>query len=83
MESPRTSVVISRRACVLRERRSGVVYKVVEEECTGCKRCLRLGCPALVMRGDKAVVQEDLCVGCSLCAQVCRPGALVEVMTDG
>ncbi len=83
MEAPRTSVVISRRACVLRERRGGVVYRVVSEECTGCMRCLRLGCPALVMRGEKAVVKEDLCVGCSLCAQVCRPGALVEVRTDG
>jgi len=79
MESPRTSVVISSRACVLRERRSGVWYEVIEEECTGCKRCLRLGCPALVMRGETAEVQEDLCVGCSMCAQVCRPGALREV----
>ncbi|MBN2026304.1 MAG: indolepyruvate ferredoxin oxidoreductase subunit alpha [Actinobacteria bacterium] len=79
MESPHTSVVISSRACVLRERRSGVWYEVIEEECTGCKRCLRLGCPAIVMRGEKAEVQQDLCVGCSMCAQVCRPGALREV----
>ena len=79
MGSPRTSVVISRRACVLRERRSGVFYRVEEEECTGCKRCLRLGCPALVMRGETAVVQEDLCAGCSMCAQICRPEALREV----
>jgi indolepyruvate ferredoxin oxidoreductase alpha subunit len=83
MEAPRTSVIISRRACVLLERRSGTVYRVVEEECTGCKRCLRIGCPALVMRDDIAVVDEDLCVGCSLCAQVCRPGALREVAQDG
>ena len=79
MESPRTSVIVSRRACVLRERRSGISYEVDEEECTACKRCLRLGCPALVMRGETAVVQEDLCVGCSMCAQVCRPGAIKEV----
>jgi indolepyruvate ferredoxin oxidoreductase, alpha subunit len=79
MEAPRTSVIISRRACVLRERRTGVFYRANEEECTGCRRCLRLGCPALVMRDEKAVVQEELCVGCSMCAQVCRPGALEEV----
>jgi len=79
MEAPRTSVIISRRACVLRERRTGIIYRVREEECTGCKRCLRLGCPALVMRDEKAFVQEDLCVGCSMCAQVCRPEALEEV----
>jgi len=43
MEVPRTSVIISRRACVLRERRAGIIYRVLEEKCTGCKRCLRLG----------------------------------------
>jgi indolepyruvate ferredoxin oxidoreductase alpha subunit len=79
MGAPRTSVIISRRSCVLRERRSGTFYRVDEEECTGCKRCMRLGCPALVMRGETAVVQEDLCVGCSMCAQVCGPGALKEM----
>lgn len=79
MESPRTSVVISLRDCVMRERGSGVFYRVDEEECNGCKRCLRLGCPALVMRGETAVVQEDLCAGCSMCAQICHPGALKEV----
>ncbi|MDD3717823.1 MAG: indolepyruvate ferredoxin oxidoreductase subunit alpha [Actinomycetota bacterium] len=83
MEAPRTSVIVSRRSCVLRERRAGVFYRVDEEECTGCKRCLRLGCPALVMRGERAEVQQDLCVGCSMCAQVCRPGALREVRADG
>ena len=77
--SGHTSVIISRRACVLLERRGGVCYRVDEEECTGCKRCLRLGCPAVVMRGEVAVVDEDLCVGCSMCAQVCRPGAIKEV----
>jgi len=82
--SDHTSVIISRRACVLLERRSrGRFYRVDEEECTGCGRCLKLGCPALVMRGEKAVVDEDLCVGCSLCAQVCKPGALVEVEESG
>lgn len=81
--SPRTSVVISRRACTLREPEARPAYRVDEEECTGCKRCLRLGCPALVMRDETAVVDEDLCVGCSLCAQVCKPGALKAVKGDG
>ncbi len=82
MESPRTSVIISLRACVMREQRGGVFYRVEAEDCTGCKLCLRLGCPALVMRGETVVVQEDLCVGCSMCAQVCRPEALKEVRSD-
>jgi indolepyruvate ferredoxin oxidoreductase alpha subunit len=77
--SGRTSVIISRRACTLMDRSPHAVFRVVDEECTGCRRCLRLGCPALVMRGDKAWVEEGLCAGCSMCAQLCRPGALREV----
>ncbi|MGQ9474953.1 MAG: indolepyruvate ferredoxin oxidoreductase subunit alpha [Actinomycetota bacterium] len=77
--SDRTSVVISRRACTLMTRSTHSVFRVMEEECTGCRRCLRLGCPALVLRGEKAWVDEDLCAGCSMCAQLCRPGALREV----
>lgn len=77
--SERTSVVISRRACVLREREARPAYRVGGELCNGCRRCLRLGCPALVMRGEAAVVDEDLCAGCSMCAQVCKPGALRKV----
>jgi indolepyruvate ferredoxin oxidoreductase alpha subunit len=81
--SDHTSVIISSRACVLRDKPSGVYYRVEEDECTACKRCLRLGCPALVMRGETVQVDETLCTGCSMCAQVCRPGALREVRSDG
>jgi indolepyruvate ferredoxin oxidoreductase alpha subunit len=78
--SDHTSVIISRRACVLLERGPrDLLYRVDEEECTGCGRCLKLGCPAVIMRGEMAMIDEDQCVGCSLCEQVCKPGALVEV----
>ena len=78
--SDHTSVIISRRACVLLERGPrDKLYRVDEEECTGCGRCLKLGCPAVVMRDEKAMIDEDQCVGCSLCEQVCKPGALLEV----
>jgi indolepyruvate ferredoxin oxidoreductase alpha subunit len=79
----RTSVIISRRACTLRERAERPAFRVQEEECTGCRRCMRLGCPALVMRGDKAWVDESLCAGCSLCAQLCNAEALREVRDHG
>ncbi len=79
MAAPRTSVIVSRRPCVLRERHQGAPYRVDAGKCDACKSCLRLGCPALVMRGDSAAVDEDLCVGCSLCAQLCRRGAIEEV----
>ena len=83
VSADRTSVIISRRACTLLERGERPAFRVEEEKCTGCKRCLRLGCPALVMRESKAWVDENLCAGCSLCAQLCGPEALREVCEDG
>jgi indolepyruvate ferredoxin oxidoreductase, alpha subunit len=83
LSAEHTSVIISRRPCVLLERHTGAYYLVDEEECTGCKRCLHLGCPAVVMRDEIAFIDEDLCVGCSMCAQICRPGAMREVGEDG
>ncbi|MDY6794364.1 MAG: indolepyruvate ferredoxin oxidoreductase subunit alpha [Actinomycetota bacterium] len=81
--SDHTSVIISHRPCVmLKGGGRSVFYRVDEEKCTSCGHCLKLGCPAVVMRGEKVIIEEDLCVGCSMCAQVCRPGALVEVRED-
>ena len=38
--------------------------------------CMRLGCPALV-RGEQGVsIEPTLCVGCGLCAKVCRFNAI-------
>jgi indolepyruvate ferredoxin oxidoreductase alpha subunit len=83
LSSERNSVIISRRPCVLLERGERAGYRVVEEECTACKRCLRLGCPAVVMRGEAAFIDEELCAGCSVCAQVCRPEAIRKVEENG
>lgn len=42
------------------------------DKCTGCKRCMReLGCPAIVIEGNKSKIEPAMCYGCSLCKQVC------------
>ncbi|HID11968.1 MAG TPA: indolepyruvate ferredoxin oxidoreductase subunit alpha [Candidatus Latescibacteria bacterium] len=78
--APEASAVISRRPCVLLHREYGPPYLVDPDLCTGCRRCLRLGCPALerVGRGREVKVRIDplLCTGCGLCAQVCRFDAI-------
>jgi indolepyruvate ferredoxin oxidoreductase alpha subunit len=51
------------------ERRKTVA--AYRERCTGCKKCLQLGCPAISLAGDRIQVDEDLCRGCTLCIQVC------------
>jgi indolepyruvate ferredoxin oxidoreductase alpha subunit len=74
-EAEEASVVIARRPCVLLKghRLTGGPVTVWEEKCTGCGRCRRLGCPALVFKGgDKPVVDPSQCNGCGKCVQVCR-----------
>jgi indolepyruvate ferredoxin oxidoreductase alpha subunit len=71
-------VVIARQMCVITARRAGVKrgrYMVDAEACTGCGTCVRFGCPAIEFSDEKARI-NDLCSGCSVCAQLCPVGAI-------
>ncbi len=48
------------------------------EECTGCGNCIEV-CPpeAIVLRNEKALIQEDLCEECGFCAAECPVKAIV------
>ncbi|MBQ1380797.1 MAG: 4Fe-4S binding protein, partial [Ruminococcus sp.] len=47
------------------------------EKCIGCLRCIKeIGCPALSVSGGKAVISENLCTGCGLCAKLCPVNAI-------
>jgi indolepyruvate ferredoxin oxidoreductase alpha subunit len=70
------SVIIARRPCALLVKPSPPL-RVISEKCTGCKLCLRLGCPAISMKDGKAVIDKFLCTGCGMCAEVCLKEAIV------
>ena len=71
------SVIISRRPCVLLKYvKPKKPLKVLSDKCVGCKSCMRLGCPAISMKNGKAAIDTTLCVGCGVCKQLCRLGAL-------
>lgn len=78
MAAREPSVIISRRPCILLTRAAEPAVTVDEEKCKGCKTCIRLGCPAISMRGKMASVDAIACVGCGLCVQVCKEGALLK-----
>ncbi len=73
------SLIISRRPCALLKtvRHPGPAH-VEAERCTGCKMCMRVGCPAISIKDKKAVIDSTLCVGCMVCAQLCKFGGLQE-----
>lgn len=71
------SVIITKRKCALIEKNKDTIpYVVAQETCTGCMRCMRLGCPCIVKNGKKVTINTTQCVGCSLCADVCSSGAI-------
>ncbi|GAV22862.1 indolepyruvate ferredoxin oxidoreductase subunit alpha [Carboxydothermus pertinax] len=72
------SVVVVRRECALLPNQSREPLTVIEEKCTGCQRCLKLGCPAIAFKDKKATIDPLLCNGCGVCAQVCRFSAILK-----
>jgi len=72
------SVIISRAPCPLSVRATATPYKVGADECTSCNICFDLGCPAISVSDDKAVIDASTCQGCSICAQVCPQEAIAK-----
>jgi indolepyruvate ferredoxin oxidoreductase alpha subunit len=81
MATNEPAVLIARQPCVLLPeiRRQWVPIEVIEEKCTGCGICFRIGCPA-ILKSDKldaksrkplAVIDKELCTGCEICVQLC------------
>ncbi|HEX2768528.1 MAG TPA: indolepyruvate ferredoxin oxidoreductase subunit alpha [Geobacteraceae bacterium] len=88
MNRPEPSVIVTDRPCVLVKRAGvftrGPVLTVTEENCTGCRSCLKIGCPALVWKAvdgkkGKAVIDSLLCSGCDVCRQLCKFEAIESV----
>lgn len=71
------SVIISRRPCaLLKYVKHNPPLIVKEENCVGCKSCMKLGCPAISIKNQKAAIDNTLCVGCGVCQQLCKFDAL-------
>jgi indolepyruvate ferredoxin oxidoreductase alpha subunit len=90
MERPEPSVIITNKPCVLIKRddvfQKGPVYAVDAEKCTGCRACLKIGCPAIAWlpagdgsRKGKAHIDPLLCTGCDVCRQLCMFDAIGSV----
>ncbi len=73
------SVIISKSPCALsKDVKFKGPLRINQKECKKCKRCLALGCPAIVNKGDFVEIDEALCVGCMLCTKVCSFQAIED-----
>ena len=71
------SVIISRRPCaLLKYVKHNPPLHVSTDKCRSCKMCLKLGCPAISMKDGKACIDHTQCVGCGICEELCKFGAI-------
>jgi indolepyruvate ferredoxin oxidoreductase alpha subunit len=80
------AVLIADRPCVLDPVKiKGPPFEVVAEQCNACQACMNLGCPAITWSDQsfegrhKVQIDQSLCIGCTLCAQVCTVDCIKTV----
>lgn len=87
LKATEPTVIITKWPCVLKKLSaedkkqfdcSIKTYKVNEDKCKKCKMCIKTGCPAISMK-DCSSIDKTMCVGCSVCAQVCPFEAIERV----
>ena len=78
LSSAERAAIICRRPCLLIKRIPHEKAKCIvdAEKCVGCRLCLKVGCPAIMIKDGKSFIDKDQCVGCTVCAQVCPKKAI-------
>lgn len=57
------------------------MFDIDSTKCNGCGNCIGV-CPqqAITIHDDLAIINEDLCIQCGICAEACPVGAIREVV---
>jgi indolepyruvate ferredoxin oxidoreductase alpha subunit len=85
MAQESVAVLIVKRECALiakKDERGAIIRKhhIDQEACKKCRTCVdRFQCPAISSTDNVQSIDNALCVGCGVCAQVCPYKAIKEV----
>ena len=78
LEADEPSVVITRAPCTLIVKETKKPYRINKDKCIMCKACLSVGCMAIFYDGREINIDDTLCKGCSICAQICPKDAIEQ-----
>jgi len=77
------SVIISKEICPLFANRLGgivkrrLTFQVDLEKCTNCRDCINeIACPAFHLGDGHPAINPEVCIGCSVCSQICPEKAI-------
>jgi len=79
------SVIISKEICPLYARaikkaKKARPFYVNQDKCTKHLDCINLlACPAMYIADNKTMINENLCIGCAVCAQICPENAILPI----
>ena len=79
------SVIISQEMCPLfakatKQFKKRHAFYVNHDKCKNHRDCINLlACPAMYLDGDQVEIDRNLCIGCSVCAQVCPENAILPL----
>ncbi|KAB3534093.1 indolepyruvate ferredoxin oxidoreductase subunit alpha [Alkaliphilus pronyensis] len=76
------SIIVANGPCALKYNMEEPYYYVDPSICINCRACIKTNCPPLRMKKYEGIeklkssIDKDMCVGCSVCAQVCPVNAI-------
>ena len=85
MEYDGISVIISREYCPLFAKATGRgkqarPFYINPDKCKDHRDCInKLACPAMFLEGEQVRIDKNLCIGCSVCAQICPENAILPL----